>query len=46
MKFVKIFRAMLLTGDLGGFVFFEADCQERGINFSWGDVTSIEAMAW
>ena len=31
---------MLLYGDPGGFVFFEADCQERGLNFSWGDVTS------
>ena len=27
---------MLLNGDPGGFVFFEADCQERGLNFSWG----------
>ena len=26
--------------------FFEADCQERGLNFSWGDVTSIETMVW
>ena len=33
---------MLLNGDPGGFVFFEADCQETGLKFSLGDVTSIE----
>ena len=27
---------MLLYGDPGGFVFFEADCQERGLKFSFG----------
>ena len=27
---------MLLNGDPGGFVFFEADPQERGLNFSLG----------
>ena len=27
---------MLLNGDPGGFVFFEADCQERGLKFSLG----------
>ena len=43
MKF-EFFRGMLLYGDPGGFVFFEADCQEMGLNFSWGDVTSIETM--
>ena len=37
---------MLLNGDPGGFVFFEADCQERVFNFSWGDVTSIETMVY
>ena len=49
MKF-EFFRGMLLYGDPGGFVFFEADCQERGLNVSWGggggDVTSIETMVW
>ena len=45
MKF-ELFRGMLLNGDSGGFAFFEADCQERGLNFSFGDVTSIEAMVW
>ena len=40
------FRGMLLSGDPGGFVFFEPDCQERGLNFSWGDVKSIETMVW
>ena len=43
MKF-EFFRKMLLNGDPGGFVFFEADSQERGLNLSWGDVTSMETM--
>ena len=35
-------EGMLLNRDPGGFVFFEADCQERGLKFSLGDVTSVE----
>ena len=41
---LKFFKGILLNGDVGGFVFFEADCQESWLNFSWGDVTSIETM--
>ena len=37
---------MLLNGDPGGFVFFEADCQEKGLNFSWGDVKSTETIVF
>ena len=34
---LKFFRGMLLNanGHPDGFVFFEADCQKRGLNFSW-----------
>ena len=35
MKLI-FFRGMLLNGDPGGFIFFEADCQERGLKFSFG----------
>ena len=35
MKLI-FFRGMLLNGDPGGFVFFEADCQEKGLKFSFG----------
>ena len=35
MKLI-FFRGILLNGDPGGFVFFEADCQERGLKFSFG----------
>ena len=31
---------MLLNGNPGGFVFFEADYQKKELSFSWGDVTS------
>ena len=31
---LKLFREMLLNGDIGGFVFFLGDCQERGLNLS------------
>ena len=44
---LKFFRGMLLSGHPGGLVFFfEVDCQKRGLNFSWGDVISIETMLW
>ena len=44
---VRIFLGVvLLNGDPGGFVFFEADCQERGLKFSLGDATFIETMVW
>ena len=33
-------------GILVALYFFEADIQERGLNFSWGYVTPIETMLW
>ena len=33
-------------GILVALYLFEADCQERELNFSWGDVSSIETMIW
>ena len=42
---LKFFRGMLLNGHPGGF-FFKADCQKKGLNFSSGDVTSIETVVW
>ena len=41
---LEFFRGMLLNGDPGGYVFFEANCQKRGLNFSWGYVSSIQTM--
>ena len=45
---LKFFKGMLLNGHPGGFVyfFFEVNCQKRELNFSWGNVTSIESMVW
>ena len=33
----KFFRGMILNayGHPGGFVFLKAECQKRGLNFSW-----------
>ena len=33
-------------GILVAMYFFEADCQEKGLNVPWGDVISIESMVW
>ena len=45
---LKFFRGMLLNGHPGGFGGHghKADCQKKGLNFSSGDVTSIETVVW